>query len=193
MPEDFTAIRRRAVLYGAAGLALGTVALGAAPAMAATPPEKWPEAKPGDFDFLTGEWRIANRRRKKAGTDDWDEFQGEATVQSVMGGRCSVEDLRIPDRDFAGRGLRILDAEKKMWVDYFVNAKSGTLATPGTSGFVADGIVSFPGEEMFDGKTLLYRNIWDRITATSCRWYQGMSKDGGKTWEDDWVMAWTRV
>lgn len=185
-------IKRRAVLQGAAGLALAPLLIDAASA-ASRSPETWPPGRPGDFDFLTGEWRIANKRRKAPGDTVWDEFRGEATVASVMGGVCSVEDLRIPERNFAGMGLRILDMKKKVWVDYFVNAKSGELATPGGAGFVENGVVSFPGEEVVDGKTILYRNIWDKITASSCRWYQGMSRDGGKSWEDDWVMEWTRA
>ena len=35
--------------------------------------------------------------------------------------------------------------------------------------------------------------IWDRITPSSCRWRQGVSRDAGATWEDTWLMDWTRV
>ena len=37
------------------------------------------------------------------------------------------------------------------------------------------------------------RGVWDRITPTSCRWHQSTSKDGGKTWDYNWYMDWTRV
>jgi hypothetical protein len=35
--------------------------------------------------------------------------------------------------------------------------------------------------------------VWDRITPKSCRWFQGVSRDGGKSWDDGWFMDWTRV
>ena len=35
--------------------------------------------------------------------------------------------------------------------------------------------------------------LWDQITETSCRWRQGVSRDGGKTWEWNWIMGWTRA
>ena len=35
--------------------------------------------------------------------------------------------------------------------------------------------------------------LWDQITKTSCRWRQGVSRDGGKTWEWNWIMDWTRA
>ncbi len=37
------------------------------------------------------------------------------------------------------------------------------------------------------------RGVWDRITPTSCRWHQAYSRDGVKTWEDNWFMDWNRV
>ena len=39
-------------------------------------------AMAGQFDWLSGEWRIANRRLKAPG--DWDVFDGEATCWSIL-------------------------------------------------------------------------------------------------------------
>lgn len=183
--NDAHELPRRTVLQGLTGLALSTLAARPAAADGAPPGS----GKPGEFDFLTGSWKIANRKRRKPGADEWDVFPGESTCWSILGGIASVEELRIPERDFSGMGLRVLDVEKGVWSDFWVNAKSGVLTAPGTTGRFVGGAGVFVSEE--DG--VQYRGLWDGITKTSCRWSQSVSQDGGKTWVDDWLMEWTRA
>ena len=67
------------------------------------------------------------------------------------------------------------------------------VAVPGQSGGFVDGVGTFTSQDM-DGETrVIYRGVWDRITGTSCRWFQGYSRDGGTTWADTWFMDWTRA
>ena len=148
--------------------------------------------KPGDFDFLTGEWRI-HHRQPKAGTDEWIEFDGEATVHAILAGVGSVEELRIPARNFSGLGLRLLDVEKKVWADHWVNAKSGVMTAPGVSGSFENGVAIFVSEDQEDGKPVKWLGVWDLITPKSCRWRQAVSRDGGKTWQQTWIMDWRRA
>jgi len=177
---------RRAVLKTAAGLAVAPALVGV-PARAQTPIP----ARAGEFDFLNGEWRIANRRLKGAG--DWDEFEGEATCRSILNGVASVEELRIPARDFSGMGLRTLDAANGVWLDYWMNAKVGVPGSAGTPGRFIDGVGNFDSPDTDDQGPVIYRGSWDQITADACRWRQGASRDGGATWEWNWIMAWSRV
>ncbi len=158
------------------------------PASATTTPK--PLGRPGDFDFLTGEWRIHNRFLEG---DRWIEFPGEATVVGILAGVCSIEELRIPARNFSGMGLRLLDVERKVWSDHWVNAKSGVVGVPGQLGVFADGVGSFASEDSDERGPVLYRGVWDQITPTSCRWRQGWSRDGGQTWTDTWLMDWRRA
>jgi hypothetical protein len=151
-----------------------------------------PAGKLGDFDFLHGEWRIRHRRLPQGATE-WDEFEGEASCWTVLGGIGSVEELRIPARDFSGMGLRLLDQSTLIWHDLWVNAKGGALAGPGTPGGFANGAGIFDSTETIGGKTMIYRGVWDEITATSCRWRQMASEDGGVSWAENWVMLWTRI
>jgi hypothetical protein len=189
--------RRTLMGMGAAALIGGAAIVGhASPKAEAAPvavsPRRVPPGRRGEFDFLQGEWLIDNRKRR-SGSDEWDRFPGEATVQTLLAGVVSVEELRIPARQFSGMGLRILDQEKNVWVDYWVNAKSGVLGAEGTAGGFENGIGSFISEDV-DGETrVLVRGVWDRITPQSCRWSQSISRDGGQTWRDDWIMDWTRA
>jgi hypothetical protein len=180
--------QRRMLLGGGAMAALAIPP--AAGGTAAVAP-KLPLGKPGDFNFLEGSWKIANRRRKSNG--QIDVFEGESTCHTILGGAGSVEDLRIPARDFAGMGLRLLDREKQVWVDHWVNAKGGVMTLPGTEGGFVDGAGVFMGEHSEGGRTVIVRGVWDQITPTSCHWTQNVSRDGGTTWTEDWAMVWTRV
>jgi hypothetical protein len=179
---------RRTLLQMAAGMAVvGPLGLGVASAAARAPAAT---GKPGDFGFLTGEWRIRNRRLKDG---KWDEFDGEATVVGILGGVASVEELRIPARNFSGMGLRLLDVERKLWADYWVNGQGGVLTPPPAWGSFTQGVGTWDSDEVDNGKAMIVRGVWDQVTPNSCRWYQAVSHDDGKTWQENWVMHWTRA
>lgn len=186
---------RRTILT--AGAALGAAALLAPacaladtldpiPPLVTTPTP----GKPGDFDFLTGEWRIAHRQPRNGG---WDRFAGEATVTRILNGVGSVEELRIPARNFSGMGLRLLDLETHVWSDFWVNARSGALTTPGLTGSFENGAGIFVSDDVMEGQPIKAVGVWDNITANGCRWRQATSRDGGRTWEQSWIMDWTRA
>lgn len=176
-----TELPRRTVLQSAAGLA----------AVGATAMSEAPAGRPGDFDFLAGEWRISHRRLKAA--DDWDLFEGEATCWTILDGVGSVEELRIPARHFSGMGLRLLDVEAGVWNDFWVNARNGVLATPGQTGRFENGAGIFGADDMDGDRPIKVRGIWDEITPTTCRWRQAVSYDDGATWQENSIMHWVRA
>lgn len=189
MNESTDEIPRRTMLQ----MALGVAATGGASAVAAkTEQAPAPTGQPGDFDFLSGEWKIKHCRLNNG---QWDEFDGQATVRSILGGVGSVEELRIPSRQFSGMGLRLLDVERKLWADHWVNAKTGVLTPPPSWGSFVDGVGTWDSieEDGGAGKSVIWRGVWDRITPASCRWYQQSSDDGGRSWKDVWFMAWQRA
>ena len=186
-------LERRSFLQWTAALgargALASIGGGASPARAAALPPA-ATGKPGDFDFLTGEWSIKHRQMKN---HKWDLFTGEATVVGILGGIASIEELRIPERNFSGMGLRLLDRERKLWADWWVNSQSGVLGGAPAWGSFVNGVGNWDGDDVdAAGKAIIVRGCWDKITATSCRWYQATSKDDGKSWQESWVMDWTR-
>lgn len=142
---DETHLPRRTILQTAAAAAAAQL-LASSPAQAATA-AKAATGKAGDFDFLAGEWRIRHRRLKTPGGADWDLFEGEATCWSILGGVASIEELRIPARNFAGMGVRVLDAEKRIWSDHWVNARVGVLGTPGLTGVFENGVGTFTADD----------------------------------------------
>jgi hypothetical protein len=68
---------------------------------------------------------------------------------------------------------------------------NGTLDKPVVGSF-HDGRGEFYNEDTFERRSIFVRFIWSDITPTSCRWEQAFSADGGKTWETNWIMEFTR-
>lgn len=180
-------VQRRTLLQVAAGIAAaGQLGVGSANAAVST---STATGKAGDFDFLSGNWDIKHQQLKDK---KWDRFEGSATVVGILGGIASVEELRIPARNFSGMGLRILDVERKLWADYWCNGKNGLL-NPASWGSFTDGVGIWESNDVEDAKPTRVRGVWDQITASSCRWYQTVSRDDGITWEENWIMDWQRV
>ena len=149
-----------------------------------------PTGKPGDFDFLSGTWKIKNRQLKG---QTWDLYDSEATVVGILAGIASIEELRIPVRNFSGMGLRLLDIERKLWADYWVNSRSGVLTPPPAWGSFVNGVGTWDSDDVDGDAPIIVRGVWDKITPSSCRWYQAVSRDDGKTWEENWIMDWARA
>jgi hypothetical protein len=146
----------------------------------------------GDFDFLTGEWTIRHKRLKDGTKDEWQRFDSGATVHRVLNGMGSVEELRKADGSDMGMGVRVWLSQEKKWADHWTSAGHGVINAPQKGEFI-DGDGVFITEEEVDGVKWLYRGVWDKIGDGTCRWHQSASSDGGKSWEWNWWMEWTRI
>ncbi len=146
-----------------------------------------------NFDFLTGNWVIANRRLKDYKGPEWDEFAGSAKVWPAMDGMASIEELRGASGKLLGMGVRVLHQQTGLWADHWTSAAYGVINPPMMGSF-KDGVAIFESEDVdTDNKSIKVRGIWDQITDKSCRWQQLTSRDAGANWIPNWIMNWTRV
>ncbi|MEV4628312.1 hypothetical protein AB0J90_18775 [Micromonospora sp. NPDC049523] len=147
-----------------------------------------------DFDFLIGSWNIVNRQLTKlfSDSDDWDTYPSSSTCQPVLGGVGNVEEIVFPTTGTRGMTLRLFDTERKQWSLYWANSRTGLLYPP-VVGTFADGRGDFYGDDTHEGTPIKAHFIWSGITPTSARWEQEFSADGGRTWETNWVMEFTRA
>jgi hypothetical protein len=158
------------------------------------------EAKPPDsqtdFDFIIGSWKVRNRRLKQRlkGSDSWEEFEGRAVARKIWGGAANIDeyDAESPSGRIHGMTLRLYNPKSQQWSIYWANRANGVLDTPMIGGF-RDGRGEFYDQEMFEGRSIYVRFIWSNITADSARWEQAFSPDGGKNWETNWIMEFTRA
>ncbi|MEU0529835.1 hypothetical protein [Amycolatopsis tolypomycina] len=147
-----------------------------------------------DFDFFIGSWTVVNRRLETlfSGCEVWDTFTGTTTCVPLFDGGGNTEEIRFPDRGFRGFTLRLFDVERKEWSIYWANSRTGRLEPPVVGTFTG-GRGDFYGDDTHEGKPIRAHYIWSDITATSARWEQEFSADGGRTWESNWVMEFTRT
>jgi len=146
----------------------------------------------GDFDFLIGNWTVANRRLRQrlAGCTEWDEFEGSSVVWSLLGGGANIDQFTFPDGTTA-LTLRLYEPERERWTLNWATSTEGVLFPP-TIGAFTDGVGLFYGDDHHEGTPVRVRFIWSEITPTSARWEQAFSTDGEKTWETNWIMELTR-
>lgn len=147
-----------------------------------------------DFDFLAGHWDIRNRRLKQrwVGSQEWDEFAATSKIQPVLGGIGNVDEFKAPSQGFGGLTLRLYQPATRQWSLYWANSRDGVLQPP-VHGHFVNGAGTFYGDDVDADKPIRVRYIWSRITKTSARWEQAFSADGGKTWETNWIMDFTRT
>jgi hypothetical protein len=119
-------------------------------------------------------------------------FPGTTTCQPIFNGVGNTEEIIFPTLGSRGFTLRLFDVERKEWSIYWASSRTGLL-TPPVVGTFADGRGDFYGDDTHDGKPIKAHFIWSDITPASARWEQEFSADGGRTWESNWIMEFTRA
>jgi NIPSNAP len=149
-----------------------------------------------DFDFLFGSWNINNRIRKKrlGNSTEWVQFEAQSQVEPLLDGFGHLDRYRaIRDgKPIEGITIRLFNPETGEWTIHWADtARARTFLPPMVGLFIGD-VGEFYGEEAVDGKKVLCRFIWSRSRNDQPQWEQAFSDDGGKTWETNWVMKFTR-
>ena len=148
-----------------------------------------------DFDFNFGTWKthVSRLVHPLAGSTTWTEYDGISVVRKVWNGRASLFELEVegPAGHIEGVGLRLYNPQSHQWNLNWANSSVGML-DGGMIGEFKDGHGDFYGTDTFNGQSILVRNGFSNITPNSSRFEQAFSADGGKTWETNWIMTFTR-
>ena len=97
------------------------------------------------------------------------------------------------DGSYTGLGLRAFDATTKTWADWYLDGRSPTaIDSPGIGRFT-NGVGTFLSDDTFEGRPIKVRGIFSSQSGTLAHWDQAFSADGGRTWETNWVMRYTRT
>ncbi len=152
-----------------------------------------------DFDFLLGSWNFRNRRRTNpyslSQDGEWEEFVASLTGAKYLDGKVIIEQYEgtFPSGEkWLGLAIRTFDQQKQQWSIRWLDNRNPPDFRP-LVGTFEDGVGLFSQViETPDGQPLHVRLTWDEMTANTVRWQQTFSFDGGKHWETNWVMEFTR-
>lgn len=149
--------------------------------------DAWDFAEARQFDFWIGNWDV-NLRMIQPDLSWKDSVNAKVEIYPILDGKAILELWDSPS--IKGFSLRYYDTEKKKWVLY--------LNWPGNSR--SSSVGSLEGEfrhgrgEFFSGSgKQISRYTFCDISPTSLRWDDAYSKDGGKTWTNNWIMEFSRT
>ncbi len=149
-----------------------------------------------DFDFFLGRWTVSAKRLKNRlnGGKTWESVTGKTRVFQILqgAGNMDEDEFQLPGGVYVGGMLRLFDAEKKLWVTYGLSRDSGAMQPP-LSGSFREGRGEFYGDDEEGGRAIKVRHLYLKGTGTACRWEQAFSVDGGKEWETNWIIDFTRA
>lgn len=147
------------------------------------------------FDFLVGTWTSRQRRLRAvlAGSDEWYEFTGELRCWNLLDGAMNVDEVVFPELGTGGVTLRVYDRTADSWSLYWASDRTGLSLPPVVGRFGDDGVGTFTGPDVYEGREIVCRYRWSEITAASARWDQAFSVDGGRTWETNWFAEFSRT
>ncbi len=150
-----------------------------------------------DFDWEVGVWNTHLRvlRQNPDGSPAWVTYEGTSNVISIWHCRADMVQLEATGpggRHLEALNLRLYDRDTHQWNLNFANANGASLGVPSIGEF-RDGVGTFYDQEPLGGRVVFVRGVWSDITATSARFVQSVSDDGGKTWKTNWIAADTRV
>jgi hypothetical protein len=175
-----------------AAIATITLLLGGPPLAAAAQqaPAVVAQSRDGqrDFDWEIGEWttRLSRLQRPLSGSNTWVEYQGVTVVRPVLNGSANLVELKVegPAGRIEGLSLRLYNPETRQWS---LNFAGGGALTPPVYGQFRDGRGVFYGQDTLGGRAILVRFIISDVTASSARFEQAFSDDGGAHWEVNWI------
>jgi len=149
-----------------------------------------------DFDFELGHWKIHLKRRVHplSGSQQWAVLDGTTTTRKVWNGRANLEEFEVrgPTGPIEGMTLRLYNPQTRQWSLYWANSKAGVLGGPPNVGEFRNGVGEFYCYDTYNGRYVLIRYVWSRITPDSAHFEESFSDDGGRSWEVEWITDQTR-
>jgi hypothetical protein len=150
-----------------------------------------------DFDFEFGRWTVRHRRlvKRLAGSQDWEEFTGTCEARPVLAGNGNVEDnlVNLPAGAYRAIAIRSYNTASGNWAIWWLDERAPHHLDVPVIGRFTNGRGEFLAVDTFEGRPIKVRFLWLDTDTDTPRWEQAFSPDGGKTWETNWYMSFSRA
>jgi len=180
---------------------LGVSALAAQAQSTAPNPSLQPVLPDGrhDFDFEVGTWKAHVRTlvHRLSAANDWEELDGTVVTRSLpMLEGWNESEMRV-DSPTTHRRIEILavrcyNPSSRQWSIYGSSVRTGVFDPPVVGQF-SSGHGEFYGSDMWEGRAVTVRYMWQSVSRDKTHFEQAFSQDGGKTWEVNWIYDGTRT
>jgi hypothetical protein len=152
-------------------------------------------SSPADFDFLSGKWRIHNRKLKTRlnNCTEWIEFEASGECRKVLNGFGNTDSFKteFEGKPFEGMALRLFNPRTKLWSIYWADSNVVVLDVPQVGSFEED-IGKFYARDVFQGQKIVVLYRWNKSNPDVPVWSQAFSPDDGESWEWNWYMTFER-
>jgi hypothetical protein len=148
-----------------------------------------------DFDWDIGVWKTHQRRRLHplTGSNTWVDYHGTDIVRNLWNGAdTGMIEADGPAGNLEIFTIRLYHPDSHQWGIAFTNPASGVMS-PTLTGEFRNGRAEFYDQEPYKGRQIFVRFTISDITASTCRFEQSFSDDGGKTWEVNFIVTETKV
>jgi hypothetical protein len=195
-------LKRRSAILGPLLLSLGAPLLmaqeAAPPATSAGPAAPLHDGR-HDFDFEVGTWKahVKYLVHRLSGSQEWDDLDGTVVTRTLpLLEGWNESEMRV-DSPTSHRRIEILAVRtynpgSHQWSIYGASLKNGVFDPPQIGQF-ANGHGEFYAQDMFEGRSIYIRFVWQPIDANRTHFEQAFSADGGKTWEVNWIYDGVRL
>jgi hypothetical protein len=151
-----------------------------------------------DFDFLIGDWKAHVRRLpdRLVGSNKWLEYDGISNHKKLLDSNANFEEFDVaghePGQRLKAQTLRLYNPESHQWSIYLLDLDKGQLSMPAMVGEFTGKRGEFYDQEVWNGRFILVRFVWQDLGPKSAHMEQSFSQDGGKTWEVNWICELSR-
>lgn len=150
-----------------------------------------------DFDFLVGSWHVANRRLVdplRPQSSAWTEFPTVAVARPLLGGLGNTDSYDATGEvPFDGVTLRLFDPASRTWRIWWASTRRPGRLDPPLEGRFTGRHGIFLGADSVAGTPVDVRFDWHVDGPDRARWAQSFSRDAGRTWSENFTMAFERT
>lgn len=140
------------------------------------------------LDFWVGEWTMTGKSRIAPGKEEFRDTSCKNSISKILGGKVVHENFTMPG--FNGQSWSVYNANAKVWTQTWVDDSGAYLLFRG--GPEGDKVI-LTQTNIPDSAGFKNRMVFQNITKEAFDWLWQRSSDGGKTWENQWTLAYKRA